>query len=357
MSSIIPIRNLYHMLCYAWDCLNQSDLIDLDADETDQPVDLLASVLVAGVNHLLRRGITQGYLSHGEELMALRGRADFAYSERRMLTRQGRVLCQFDELSVDILCNQILKASLYRLFKTKGLSRALHHKVGLTLKKFHLVSDIRLDRQVFKRVQISANHRFYRFILNVCELIFHECIPDDTAGDYRFRDFFRDEGKMAHLYEKFLFNFYEKNLHRVKVTSERIQWNATSEDDPELALLPTMLTDISLRSPERTLVIDAKYYRNTLTSFHGAKRIYSGNLYQVNAYLDNIAPNGGPDAIADGMLLYPVVNESVSVGYNFLGKNIRIETIDLNASWDDLEKNLLHIAGDFYPSQQIANIA
>ena len=301
--------------------------------------------------------VLKQYVAHEEELMSLRGRVDFAYSERRMLIKQGRALCQFDELSADILSNQILKASLYRLYKTKGLSKTLRHKVGITLKKFHLVDNIRLDRQVFKRVQISANHRFYRFILNVCELIFHECMPDEINGSYRFRDFFRDDGRMAHLYEKFLFNFYKKNLNKVKVTSERIRWNATSEDDPGLALLPTMLTDISLRSSERTLVIDAKYYRNTLTSFHGAKRIHSGNLYQVNAYLDNIAPNGGPDSTADGMLLYPVVNESVSVGYNFLGKNIRIETIDLNASWNDLEKNLLHIAGDFYPAQRIARIA
>lgn len=47
------------------------------------------------------------------------------------------------------------------------------------------------------------------------------------------------------------------------------------------------------------------------------------------------------------MLLYPVVNEALSVTYNFLGKNIHIETIDLNAPWDAVEENLLRIAGVF----------
>lgn len=347
MSSTIPIRNVYHMLCYAWDSLEQAELLELDIAADAQPIDLLANVLLSGVNHLLRRGIALSYIAHEEEMTSLRGRADFAYSERRMLTRQGRVVCQFDELSPDILSNQIIKASLYRLYRTSSLSKQLRHKVGMSLHKFHEVTDIRLSRQVFSRVQIGANHRFYRFILNVCELIFHECIPDESAGDYCFRDFFRDDGKMAHLYEKFIRNFYRKNLKHVSVSGERIDWSATSDEDSDLALLPTMLTDISLRSPERTLVIDAKYYRNTLTNFHGVQRLHSSNLYQVYAYLDNLAVKGGTDAVADGMLIYPVVNESLSVGYHIRGKYIRIETLDLNRDWDELENNLLRMVGTF----------
>jgi 5-methylcytosine-specific restriction enzyme subunit McrC len=50
-------------------------------------------------------------------------------------------------------------------------------------------------------------------------------------------------------------------------------------------LLPTMETDITLRSGTRTVVIEAKYYRETLTRRYGKETLHSDNLYQLFAYL------------------------------------------------------------------------
>jgi len=53
--------------------------------------------------------------------------------------------------------------------------------------------------------------------------------------------------------------------------------------------LPTMNTDISLDSPERKIIMDAKYYREVFQSNYGSDSIHSGNLYQLYAYVSNLA--------------------------------------------------------------------
>lgn len=341
MANPIPINNIYHMLCYAWEVLAQSELVDIDVADQKSPIDLLASVLIAGVNHLLRRGIDQTYCEQEAVLNALKGRVDFAESERRLLLRQGKAICCFDELSADFPANQIIKSTLGRVYRTGSLSKNLKHQSGVLIKRLAAVQPVRLNRQVFKRVQLHGNNRFYRFLLNVCELIYAECLLEERSGQYRFKDFLRDDGPMAKVYEKFIFNFYAKRQSEYRVSSERIYWQATSADDPDLTLLPSMLTDISLRSQHRTLVIDAKYYRNTLTSFYGNRKIHTGNLYQINAYLDNLAANGGHDAVAEGLLLYPVTSETVSAQYKLGTKTLRIETLDLTQNWPEIESDLL----------------
>ena len=108
-------------------------------------------------------------------------------------------------------------------------------------------------------------------------------------------------------------------------------------------MLPSMLTDVSLRSRDRTIILDAKYYKETLSSFHGNKKIHSNNLYQLFAYLQNIALNGGNDEHAVGILLYPVIGEEVKAQYELLGTPIRIETVDLSSDWQNIEAKLLSI--------------
>ena len=43
----IPIQNIYYLLCYAWDKLEEKELIDVDPVGMTELVDLFARVLSA----------------------------------------------------------------------------------------------------------------------------------------------------------------------------------------------------------------------------------------------------------------------------------------------------------------------
>ena len=68
---------------------------------------------------------------------------------------------------------------------------------------------------------------------------------------------------------------------------------------------PIMKTDITIRAPGRTLVIDAKYYPSHLISSQfGDLRLHSDHLYKLSTYLAHFALREPANAL-DGMLLYP----------------------------------------------------
>ena len=58
---MIPVSNLYYLLCYAWDRLDERDFVQIDALPRQDLPNLLARILVDGVKRLLRRGIDRCY--------------------------------------------------------------------------------------------------------------------------------------------------------------------------------------------------------------------------------------------------------------------------------------------------------
>ena len=108
----IPIQNLYYLLCYAWNQLEQAQVVDVSAMSSDVPADLFATVLVKGIEHLRRRGLNVGYRTEHEILAGVRGRIDILETERRFLAQHGHAACHFDELTIDTPANRILKSTL-----------------------------------------------------------------------------------------------------------------------------------------------------------------------------------------------------------------------------------------------------
>jgi 5-methylcytosine-specific restriction enzyme subunit McrC len=44
---MIPIQNIYFLLCYAWDTLPEGQVVKVSEDECDTPVELLPASLKA----------------------------------------------------------------------------------------------------------------------------------------------------------------------------------------------------------------------------------------------------------------------------------------------------------------------
>jgi 5-methylcytosine-specific restriction enzyme subunit McrC len=334
----IPIKNVYYLLCYAWNRLEQGAIIDVDQVPTTELVDLFALVLCDGLRHLSRRGLEQGYQLREEELNGVRGRLDIPNSVRRFLFTQGRSFCGFDEISSDTSANRILRATLKILLGVQDLDNGLRKRVNRSYLSLQGISDIALSRKAFKSVRVTSNNLFYRFLLDVCNLVFESLLVDENAGSSRFRDFTRDENKMARLFQSFLLNFIARECPQWKVKSENIKWQAVSETDPDLALLPRMQTDISAMRPGEYRIIDAKFYRQTLGKFFDAEKIHSANLYQMTSYLINASASGGSEA--NGMLIYPKVDRILREQYEILGRKVSVCTVSLDAPWWAIDKEI-----------------
>jgi len=347
MPSKIPVKNIYYLLCYSWNTLAEGDLVDVSVVDSTELADLYASVLVAGTNHILRRGLNQEYETQESDLAAIRGRIDVATSARKQLLQHGKARCVYDELSVNTLPNRLIKSTVRHLASVPNLDGSLRKQLRLLYRELGGIDDIALTRLAFRRVQLRRNARFYKFLLSICEVVAGSWLIDETTGEHRFRDFMRDPKKMARLYENFILNFFRIERPDLDVRKEKIKWAASSVDDDMLIYLPGMETDISIRDGDRTLIIDAKYYQQMFSSYYESESIHSSNLYQVFAYLKNLEERGGADAQADGMLLYPVVDQHVRLKYEIQGHGVSICTIDLAADWSDLRNELLDLVSSY----------
>jgi 5-methylcytosine-specific restriction enzyme subunit McrC len=89
------------------------------------------------------------------------------------------------------------------------------------------------------------------------------------------------------------------------------------------------------------LIIDTKFYRNTLATFHDAQSVHSANLYQMFAYLTNARTQDGRHV--SGMLLYPKVDKDLRHTYRLHGLDIHVYTVDLSQDWKLIRADLLEL--------------
>lgn len=336
--SDIPIRNLYYLLCYAWNRLEQGKIIAVARIPTTSVADLFAAVLCSGVEHIARRGMQQGYQPRVEEVSSLRGRIDVLSSSRRHLLLHGRAICSFADLSVDTLANRILKATL-KLLKDRVDDKGLRQRVRALYSRLSSISDLRLTRQVFKSIQLGSHERFYRFLMRICELVLGSWLVESGTGSSRFRDFRRDERAMTRVFEDFIYNFLRLEQSQWRVSRERIPWAASSTTDPTLRLLPEMRTDVVLRQANSCRIIDAKYYQKALSHRYDTDKFHSANLYQLMSYVSHESARNASQEIS-GMLLYPRVDRTLRERYLIQGHVIDLCTIDLNADWQEIEAEI-----------------
>jgi 5-methylcytosine-specific restriction enzyme subunit McrC len=343
---MIPIQNLFYLLLYAWDALDEAESLAITPEPETQLLDLLAAVLNRGMDNLLRRGLDRNYLAQREAIPGVRGKLDLTATIKANLLSRAHAVCEFDEFSHDVLHNRILKATLRRLLQTPRLDPRLRDPLRATFHRLHEVTDIPLSPRDFRSVHLHRNNRMYRFLLDVC-LLLHQClIPDETTGQVLFRNFVRDERRMRSLFERFVRNFLRREQRTFRVEAESMHWEETTGSPADLAYLPGMRTDVTLRRPGRTLVIDAKFYREPLQQHRGRWTVRSGHLYQLFAYLRNLAVRGQAAAEIDGMLLYPEAARPLNIHYQIHGHNFRVRTINLKRPWRQIHENLLGILSE-----------
>ena len=343
MDRKIPIANIYYLLCYAWSHVEEQDVVRLEElGGLERVHDLLGKVLAEGTFRLIRRGIDRGYREVREDLAGIRGKIAVGETAKRSLRARGRVTCDFEELSHDVLHNRILRSTLRLLLRVQDLNSEVRREIRNAYTKLDGVSVVRLNRRLFQRVQLDRNRRYYRFLLSVCWLIHEQLLVDERSGEARFTDF--SEERMERLYEDFIIEFYrrEQERYRVNYRGRTIAWVDEGTPDHHRSKLPRMEADVILEAPDRRIIMDAKYYRESLGGRYGGK-LHSNNLYQLLAYLRNREATEPAGPKHEGVLLYPVVDTPLAADVRLEGFSIRARSIDLARDWRHIHADMLAV--------------
>ena len=344
----IPIQNIYYMLSYAYNNLKINQDILRESETFENIHDLFARILIEAINSLIRRGFYKEYIVKNEDTSSLKGKINISESIKRRTTIYKKLNCQYDEFSSDVLFNQIIKTTMNNLIRINALDRKLKKDLKKLRPFFNNVDSIDLNKQVFKSLMWHKNNKYYSLPITICELIFLMELPDDNnIGKIHFKDFIKQhERELANLFENFVFNFYKKEFKQLKIYKPFINWDLddTFQEEKGVEYLPNMRTDIVLEYGDKQLIIDTKFYKKILSSFHEKARLHSPNLYQIYSYVNN----SDFDGEIMGMLLYAALEDEksrkIDYKYKIHDKIIQIKTLDLNQDWKKIDNDLRKIA-------------
>ena len=339
----IPIQNIYYLLCYAWNKLDESDIVNVNAISTTKLIDLFAKILINSTARLLKQGLDRYYVEHEYTVNGIKGKLNLSASVKQNILPTNKTICLYDDFDYNILHNQILKTTISKLLKVRYLDEGLKSELHQIFRKIPPISEIKIRNSQFKQIRFHRNNYHYDFVLKVCQIINENLFIDESSGNYKFKDFTREDKTMARLFEDFVRNFYNIEQSDFKIKRENIKWKFVSESEEDSRMLPIMQTDISLYSSNRKIIIDTKYYKDAFNTRFMQEKFDSTNLYQLFSYLKNQESDLEITKTCEGILLYPAVETGFKFCYEYESHRIIVMSINLNQDWYDIKKDLLEI--------------
>ncbi len=336
---MIPIKNIYYMLSYAFQVLNEQGYKNLATEQFENTADLMAAILAKGVSIQIKRGLGKEYISQTESLSTMRGKIDIAESLKTQSLLKKQMVCDYDEFSTNGTMNRIIKSTVELLIYSGNISTKRIKELKKLMVYFTDVEKINLYT-VNWNMHYNRNNQTYRLLISVCYLVVKGLLQTNSDGTNKLMDFV-DEQRMCRLYEKFILEYYRKEFPEITANASRIDWQL---DDGIGDMLPVMQTDIMLTYNEKILIIDAKYYSHTTQLQYDTHTLHSGNLYQIFTYVKNkeVELEGKTHDKVSGMLLYAKTDEAVLPDNDYLmsGNRISVKTIDLDCEFLQIAEQL-----------------
>lgn len=337
---MIPVRNIYHMLAYAFQKLQGGAFSRCATESFENIEELIAGILCIGIATQLKRGLERDYRNVSQQIQRVKGKINLEESIRTQSIRKQALVCEFDLFDENSYLNRILKTTISILIK-----RPIRQQIKRDLRKllFYFRNiDTLQPEQINWHFTYRKNNQSYQQLINFCLFALKGLLQTQTEGANKTQTFM-DEQSMCRLYEKFILNYFRKEHPKIRASSEQINWALAGERS---VFLPIMQSDITLRRGNKTLIIDAKYYnKNLQTRYQNSYKIHSNNLYQIYTYVDNYRKQHLDEEVT-GMLLYAQTNANIQPNACFPLRDVPIEvrTLDLNLDFRDIASQLDTIA-------------
>ena len=332
----IPIKNIYYMVLYAWDKIDNKDLLnDKSIEKLQSSNEVIIELFLNEVSRLSKQGLYGEYNENTHNTKYIKGKIQIQDSIRLV---KPNLICQYDEFSQNNILNQIIKTVLLRLSKFKDINSNFKRKAKALLLEFNDIEEVLLSKDLLNRIHYNQLNKDYRFAIELGLFIYNSSIATEEYGRYKFIEIFKDEEKMSAIFESFIRNFYKIHSN-YNVSRRKYNWDLDPVNNSDINLLPIMETDIELTKGREKIIIDAKYYKDAFNYRFESKKFIPNHLYQISTYINR---NKKVYENIRGILIYP------SNGYRFHEKYISPEnyyiefkTLDLSKDWDFIENDLL----------------
>ena len=338
------IKNIYYMLSYAYQALREKGYEKVASEVFDNIHNLFAAILIFGVKSQIKRGLYRDYVPKEERLSGLRGQVKITDTIKKHIRPQGKLLCAFDEFTENSPHNQVLKSVMFLLLRHGNVKTDNKKNLRNLLIYFNNVSDILPSDIRWNMLKYHRNNASYRMLIEICNLTVDGLLLTTETGEHRLSSWLSEE-KMHNLYERFVLAYFKRHYPELDPRAAYIDWDITIGNKSKY--LPIMKSDILLTKNNKTIIIDAKYYCETMHTYHESKTYISSHLYQIYTYVMNYRRM--ISGSVSGILLYAKTDEEITPDEDMIisGNKISVLTLDLNTSFFDISRQLSSIADEF----------
>lgn len=353
MAATIPLRNIWLLFLYAADLVQFKDATQVEAEHARNLPELLARLLTKVVQQRLRRNLSRGYQPRHAVLSRVRGRIDVLATASGQLLEQGRVACKFEEHTLDIPRNRLVRAALEHLaVRLNAPALADECKAFAQLMGCMGVGSQKPSRTELATNQVSRNETADLLMVSLAKMVFEAFIPSDEAGQSHAVVANTDAHLVRRLFEKAVGNALRIQLQPMGwqvLPGRKLSWPVEQGSKDILNNLPGMETDIELlhHGRKHKLVIDTKFTNIFTSTQYKSEVLRSGYLYQLYAYLrTQEAATLKQGWRSEGMLLHPQCGGVVDAYVDIQGHRLRFRTIDLMGPTMEFEQQLLSLVSD-----------
>ena len=280
-------------------------------------------VFLEEVQRSLRRGALMSYVTVDESANTLRGRLRAADQLRRRYAIPLPVEITYDDFTVDIAENRILRAALRRASRLRLSDARLRRRVATALGALEGVSDIAYSPRTIPEIRLTRLNGHYAGALSLARAVIASTSVELDHGTTRTPGFVVDMDKV---FEDFL----ARALHDA-LSTPGCQWRQGVTRRLDVAGRVTIKPDLSLWDRRRCVFVgDAKYKRTSQGE--------NDDLYQMLAYCKALG-------LGSGLLVYATSEEEV-VEHEILrdGTRIVVRSLDLRGTDEEILRRVKELA-------------
>lgn len=295
-------------------------------DTTSNLLPSFVAFFARTIETTLARGVLRSYENRRESLISFRGRIDTAGQFRRAGVLVP-MACTYDDFTVDIVENRVLRAAVRRALRVPGVAVTERGRLKRQLAALEGVSDVHVRPEAFDSIHLTRLNAHYAPALRLARLVLANLTLKDQAGATSASSFTVD---MNDLFQRFVTQRLRSALRgRVEVLDEPLVHLGRDRRVP-------MSPDLVFRTARERIVYvgDVKY------KLADNARGRSGDYYQLLAYTTALD-------LPEGVLIYcrgkgEAPERAVTVKNT--GKRLIVWSVDLSGSVGQVEKEVAALA-------------
>ena len=208
MISKILIKNVFYMLAYAASCLNVPTERNLDSEKFEHIEDLFAFILNSWMSQQIKRGLYSNYLDRTDNLSTMKGKLNINGTINNIIAHRRQLSCNFDELTINNLFNQIIKSAMLLLLRqVTNVSKEQKTSLRLNLHLLPEIQEINLFKLNWSVVKFNRFNKNYEWPILICQYLVNNLLPSERDGaDHFCIDI---DKSLSKLFENFVLNYFK----------------------------------------------------------------------------------------------------------------------------------------------------